>query len=502
MIHITSRLRFATNALAPINQLPPEILCEVFLYLRPTVRNGSKKTQSVQSPFGDLLAITHTCKHWRTTATNTPDLWSQLIIRRSSNNLGDLARLFIRRSGELPLDADVRSGLTVLLPYVDRLRTLRCLRSSILEFPEFCNSPAQSLETLHILSHPGFGAGGHLPALFNGNYPSLRELDVNEFNPFTNNFRGLSSFRLQLSSVGGDLIFWAPFFVMLQNSPQLEELFLRLGRAGYDNFPPIPDIPTPVPLRALQRLHIYGSTSTLARGFMNSVDLPSNGIATQFTNIQRFDWMSPPTFPLDLSFHAMTSLEIINSPDCGFVIQGATHKTQIRVVETSNSDSAQSKLFSILVPQVNLQLSLRELWIHTGRAMEYRLPPFSEFPHLEKLVVRATTGGDSIRRLLEELGITGAHLPCPLLSTLDLSGRLNTEVLGSVLKTRSEGGCRLQRLRLGNTRELPGNLAKSRVLDYVDELDLFDVSAGPRGMELPAGCTTDLGELWQPWTNY
>ena len=413
--------------------------------------------------------------------------------------MDDLIRLFIHRSAQLPLDADVEQ-LVAVAPYVHRLRTLSCAGSSIQRLPTFLEYPAPLLETLHIFPHPVFHFTTPLPALFNGDIPSLRELDVNGFDPFPNNsFRDLSSFRLQLSSGSGNPAFWNPLLAMLQNSPQLEEFFLYLG-AGYDNFPSAEDIPTPAALHALRKLHIRGLTSTLVGQFLNSIDLPRSGIAMQFTDITKFDWMSSSTLPPHLSFRAVTSLEIIYYPNTGFTIQGTGAQMQIRVVETSDSNAMHADIFSRLVMRGDAQHPLRELWIHIGRGTNLRLPSPSRFPHLKTLIVRETTKGGPIYRLLRQLEVVGGRVVCPLLSTLDLSGTVDRELLARVLGTRSGAGHRLRMLRLGKTRGLRKDVERLRMWDYVDRLKIFDVNAESRGMELPIVCTMDLGEWWRPWT--
>ncbi|KAF9783010.1 hypothetical protein BJ322DRAFT_188059 [Thelephora terrestris] len=334
---------------SPVNQLPPEILREVFVHLRPVViRKGSEQPQSTRSPLADLLAVTHTCQHWRRISIAAPQLWSHLIVRGSTKNSGDLTQLFIHRSGEsdLSLDADLKHGLAAVVPYVNRLRALRCAGSSIQDFSELCNRPAPLLEILHILPHTDLASRGALPALFNDDFRSLRELYVNDFNPFPNNhFQGLSSLRLQLSPTGINVTFWNPFFETLRNSRRLEELFLSLGFCS-NHFPSVQDIPTLVALRDLQRLHIRGFASNLASQFLNSVDLPPNRIAMQFTNIiPQFDWMRPPTLPLDLSFHAATSLEIIYFYPSGLTVQGTSHNMQIRLFEHADSTSMHTEIF-------------------------------------------------------------------------------------------------------------------------------------------------------------
>ena len=511
LLEVASRLRFTANAFSPINQLPPEILCKVFFHLRPVViREGSKQPRSARVPFEDLLAVTHTCQHWWRIATAAPELWSQMTYRGSGKNSDHLIRLFIRRSGELELslDANLGHGLAAVFPHVNRLRTLRCVGSSIQDFSELCDCPAPLLETLHVLPHSDPVSMGALPRLFNGGLPALRDLYVNGFNPFPSNRpQGLSSLLPQLSPTGDTHRFWNSLFETLRSSPQLKELFLSLGYCSND-FPSAQYNSSPVALHALQRLHVRGFTSIVARQFLNSVDLLPNGIAMQFTNIMpQFDWMRPPTLPLDLSFHAVTSLEVAYFFAHGVVIQVTGHNMRIRPLETSDSNGMHTEIFTSLTPRTGPQLLLRELWIHIWRYEEYRLPPFSMFPRLEKLVMRAEGVRDPIHLLLGlKATIARTHtrtrIPCPHLLALDISGRLDMQALTTILRDRSEGGCKLRRLRLGKVRGLGLAFERSRVRDYVNELEIFDKDAEPRGMQLPAVCATDLGEWWQPWTLY
>jgi len=369
------------------------------------------------------------------------------------------------------------------------------------DFSQLSNRPVPLLETFHILPHDHFDSEcPPLPTLFNRDSTSLRELFVNGYNPFPNNhFKNLSSFNLQLLSGEVCLTFWTLLLTMLQDSPQLEELFLHLSFI-YHHPPFYKHSPTPAALHSLRKLHLRGIPSSLTRQFLDSVDLIPNGITMQFTNIvPEFDWMFPPTLPLELSLHAVTSLEIIYVSTRGFIIQGTNSGIGIRVVEASDSDAIHAEIFSQLVGRRNPRLPLRELWIHIERKKEYKLPPLSGFPNLEKLAVKVTTNGNPIYRLLQMLDVD-EHVPCPLLSTLDLSGLVNMKHLLKVLSARSKAGCRLGKLRFGKT--LVEDALKSGVWDYVEELEFSNEDGEPRGMEFPGVCTTELGEWWEPWTKH
>lgn len=414
-----------------------------------------------------------------------------------------MTRFFTSRSGELPLDADLGYRLEVVAPHVNRLRTLSCSECIIDDFSHFSNRPAPLLETFHVLPYDNLHSNClPLPALFNRNSLSLRELVVSSYNPFPNNrFQNLSSFNLHLPLNDIDFVFWTPLLRMLRDSSQLEELFLRFSAIPFHP-PPVRDIPTPVTLHSLRKLHLRGISSSLTRRFLNFIDLVPNGVAMQFTNIvPEFDWMSPPTLPPELSLHAMTSLEIVYGPAHEIIIQGTNPGVRIRIARASDSDATYADTFSRLVGRMTPQLPLRELWIHIKGGDGYKLPPLSKFPHLEKLVVRVTMNGNPIYRLLQMLDID-RHVPCSLLSTLDLSGVPNVDHLVKVLRARSKAGCRLGKLRLGKNYGLTEGIVKLGLRDYVGELEFSNEDEEPCGMELPDVCTTELGGWWEPWTKH
>ena len=499
-VGIVSKLRFATNALTPVNRLPPEILCDVFFHLRPVIRGGSKRLWQKRQPFEDLLVVTNTCQHWRAIAITTPDLWSQLIIREPCSNFDDATRLFIDRSGELPLDADVGYGLAVVAPHTNRLRTLWCKGYAISESPNLSDRPAPLLEELHILPHWSETESPPLQTLFDRDSPSLRRLTIDGYKPWPNNhFGGLSSFHLQLSTKGDAPTVLIPLLAMLRDSPQLEELSLCL--CFVRGILPSPHgIPTRATLYTLKKLHFRYTAASLVRQFLGSVDLARNGIAMQFTNIALGPHrVFPATLPPEMSLRAATSLEIIYIPGGGLIIQGTNPGMRIRVVGHSDSDGGLAEIFSLLVRLTSPQFPLRELWIHVEREGECKLPPLPRFSHLEKLAVRSTVGGSPIRQLLRMLD-TDRNVSCPLPSTIHLLGSPATGDLLKILKARSDAGYRLERLGLRKVQLPLESIAMLR--GYVGELELFSEEGEPCGMELPAVCMEEIGEWWEPWTKH
>jgi hypothetical protein len=84
-----------------------------------------------------------------------------------------------------------------------------------------------------------------------------------------------------------------------------------------------------------------------------------------------------------------------------------------------------------------------------------RIAPSFGVPQPRKIGREGDDEGKPHYRLLQMLDV-GEHVPCPHLSTLDLSGSVNIKHLLKVLKARSKAGCRLGRLRLGKTHRHGG----------------------------------------------
>ena len=115
-----------------------------------------------------MLAVTHTCQHWRVTAIAAADLWSQLIAGDSRKNFDDMTRFVISVLGELPMDADLGYRLEVVALHANRLHTLSCRGCTIDNFSYLSNHPVPLFETLHILPHDHFDSEcSPLPTPFN-----------------------------------------------------------------------------------------------------------------------------------------------------------------------------------------------------------------------------------------------------------------------------------------------------------------------------------------------
>ncbi|KAJ6477532.1 hypothetical protein C8R45DRAFT_1007249, partial [Mycena sanguinolenta] len=95
------RLRcVADTIIYPVLSLPAEITTEIFLRCTPSQSNLG------ESPSEAPLLLAQICRQWRQIALDTPHLWRSLLFRNDETSI-ELLRLWLSRSGSLPLNLDL-----------------------------------------------------------------------------------------------------------------------------------------------------------------------------------------------------------------------------------------------------------------------------------------------------------------------------------------------------------------------------------------------------------
>ncbi|KAJ3545992.1 hypothetical protein NMY22_g2221 [Coprinellus aureogranulatus] len=97
-------LRTCTNRTTLTCRLPPEILCKIFVELKPSPATYLKRSAFNWILWNEDLSwirATHVCRHWRQVALNCKTLWSDLPLRHP-----EIAELFLRRARSSLLDID------------------------------------------------------------------------------------------------------------------------------------------------------------------------------------------------------------------------------------------------------------------------------------------------------------------------------------------------------------------------------------------------------------
>ncbi|KZT67089.1 hypothetical protein DAEQUDRAFT_410414 [Daedalea quercina L-15889] len=246
----------ARNRLTPINCLPSEILCMIFIHVVDSARPSSRHRLGQ-----GLNTIQSVCQLWRRLALSCPTLWSAIEVN-DKTSADELQRL-LQRAGGVPLQVSAFGAdhlLQCIGPLMDRMRTLEVTFGTCpVQDMEpshrlaFLFKPAPLLEGLHISADDDGQDHIMIPTLFQNRAPRLSRLFLSQhFACTTNRFPNLTHLWLRAqytfspSSLGDFLDF-------LEASPTLEQLVLE--EAGPCVLPELlPAFPSPRRV-TLERLH-------------------------------------------------------------------------------------------------------------------------------------------------------------------------------------------------------------------------------------------------------
>ncbi|KAA1477614.1 hypothetical protein DENSPDRAFT_875320 [Dentipellis sp. KUC8613] len=196
---VMSSLRARYNSLTPINRLPPEILVNIFHFLRlvhPPVNTDLRNIDKAKIPAKILgwIQVTHVCTLWRTLALGTPGLWTHIPFYFLGAEWTDA---FLRRSRPAPIrfrlvpvheDNFIGYNFKKFGRYIERdlPRLQEITIKDIFEDPTRCLSslaaPAPLLEKLVLMNGPRypFDDDELIPSmplnLFLGSAPRLRHI--------------------------------------------------------------------------------------------------------------------------------------------------------------------------------------------------------------------------------------------------------------------------------------------------------------------------------------
>ncbi|THU87968.1 hypothetical protein K435DRAFT_324107 [Dendrothele bispora CBS 962.96] len=271
-------LRSHRNSLAPISQLPPEMLSKIFMLCVTPNEN-----QAAISPRyrWSWIKVSHICRHWRYVALECRCLWScpdfskpawiPEMLKRSR-----MAPITIRVTDESPLGIRTMNAVNTALEHLSRVEelTLSTLQISIQKVLPAMNRSAPRLHTLCLsASDPAHWAS---PAVvlqkdfMKGDTPSLTHLELKDFHlpwnsPLLTNLTCLKLFQSDSSS-----------------SPTLEEFVETLSRMpGLETLELKNVLPTEtvsssqeVILSHLRNIRLEGKVEACA-GALNHITFPS-----------------------------------------------------------------------------------------------------------------------------------------------------------------------------------------------------------------------------------
>ncbi|TFK39789.1 hypothetical protein BDQ12DRAFT_628705 [Crucibulum laeve] len=271
-------LKSRRNSYALTCQLPPEILCKIFL--------ACSFTTSTYSPYNWII-VTQICRHWRAVGLSCPELWSNIVMSRP-RWVGEMVRR--SKMAAISVNADVKylppkmvEALHLVLGQIPRTRelSLTSVQKSVIDrFLGELSNPAPILECLVLAAlRNDYGMDENLVIpenLLQGDAPRLRSLDLSFCDIKWNSplLKGLTSLRINHTSVDARPSM-SELLDVMEQLPDLQKLDLSqcLPLTG-DN------APTGAPDRiiSLSYLSLLSVSATVpeSENFLRRIALPPN----------------------------------------------------------------------------------------------------------------------------------------------------------------------------------------------------------------------------------
>jgi len=504
LLVVLSKLRYAANAIAPPNKLPPELLRAIFSYLCPDTRRDWEVERT--PPYAYLLAVSRVCRHWRDIAVSATELWTYIIFAASGNFPTEeeisIARLCTSRSGVRPLDFFYTSLHSDFLRAEELIPDRRRLRSLVYGYTDRNSGDklvsflltASHLERLEIRGDASFS----LPTLFSDAAPPpLRELVIARCTPWPNNQFGSLTSLILLCQKDIDANIYS-LLDALRCSPHLEELLLEREFRPYTEPQQSPGLNVlPIPLHSLKKLHICRLSVRTTGRLLGALDLHSNRVFMRFTNISAdlgsifTEGVMPGVSP-----RIATKVELVYPSTGGMILHATNGIAYTRLAYRYLPRHCE--LLDWIAERPGVDHPLKELWLHIDQDVHYVVPPPSALRDLETLVIETDPNERFNLAFFLMFSPDKDGVPSPLLSTLELRNVFGVEAFGNVLKARSDAGSRLRTLRIRWFEGCEARMAP--LVQFVDKLDFYRVAdQKSRGLELPGECMTK-SRWWEPWS--
>ncbi|KAG8970448.1 hypothetical protein FRC03_008645 [Tulasnella sp. 419] len=232
---------------SPVNKLPPELLCKVFLYCAspdssPQEDDLGDSWETENGNDASIIPLTHVSKYWKLAALGSPELWSKIWIKEGVP-LSKTAE-WLRRSSSYPLDITinqssfgfVQEAVKLLIPHSLRWRRFRLqenvdarygsqalyLRPIFYEVanPDLVTISLPKLEVLQLCDHAAL-YDTSASRFIHLNTPALRILQMKDIRHDWNHFRmdlgHITHFQLSESD---------------PNKPYVRDLIRIIGQMG------------------------------------------------------------------------------------------------------------------------------------------------------------------------------------------------------------------------------------------------------------------------------
>jgi len=279
---VLQALKYKRNELAPISQLPVEVLLHIFALCASTSQKpfrlsttsvGYHSTESI-----DWIHVTHVSHKWREVAISAPSLWAHI-----TPSPPPWAIEMLSRSNPVPLsvkadflDLSIKGVKTtpIVLRHLSRIRELTLVIPELGFLQEVLSQPAPILDSLTLRFYHRHRVFALPDSLFAKTAPLLRQMSLDNCHlPWDSSlFRGLTHLRL----VNLEMKISLPQFLdTLSGMPFLRELSLRRAVPSLprDNIN-AETSPAPLTLSHLSMLYLNGYSSNCAN-LLNHLKLPT-----------------------------------------------------------------------------------------------------------------------------------------------------------------------------------------------------------------------------------
>jgi len=287
LLDLKSRL----NRLAPISDLPPEVLSEIFLYTAAVDSEDTYSTLwSTWTSYG-WIRVSHVCKHWRSVALSCPALWCNLTMTRREWTTELLARskkapLYVTMTSPVvaggsvsgssrpSVPEDSEETVALVLSHLARMRSL----SITVKHPftnrtlQLLDGPVPLLESLTIwcesISHASSAKHDYIhPLLHRAGAHRLRRLELHDLHLQWNQFLLPQLTHLTITSVhqrDKALVDAQTMLEALSQMSLLEELVIGTSLTAPVDQTVVPTASTRVSLPHLRHLCVRETPSNCA----------------------------------------------------------------------------------------------------------------------------------------------------------------------------------------------------------------------------------------------
>ncbi|OCH86334.1 hypothetical protein OBBRIDRAFT_797304 [Obba rivulosa] len=497
----------ALNAMAPLHQLPPELLTKIFFYV-PAPSIGRDTVVWTPNIFRteDIVKLSAICQHWRSIIFNAGMLWSSINHVATPPRVLQLAR-GVRLNCKLrfePQDRDRMAFRRLLTSNIARIRELHVINPERLPVNFPLDSDLPAAPELEVLSIIGSSVA---PQFFESPIPQLRTLFLCRSEGFP---VGPLPQLTQLSLCSICKVEVSQVIDLLSSTPALQDLHISKSLKRSDD----KDTISLIPLQHLRRVFIEDAGPHLITPLIVSITIQAS-TAVRIHYTIGAESVQMPTLRLSQTLLPVTA-QISD-----FAIIRRESSLRLMAVNSISGVLWEFHAYDMHEP---LPTSFVSEHIPGAHPREVTLVWVNGRPDLPRGLLRSlpdsvemlSTSAIFLKDFEQELAVVdGAkRVPCPNLATLhvfinhdrrvgrDLALSKIAPTIIAFLERRAELGYPISNVVLGTygnrdgeKLKLSGITALKRAVEHLDFISYYNIPF----MKLPPICTSADGTWWTSW---